>query len=139
MLIGEYAHSLDAKGRVNFPARLRDDLGDTFILSKGLSGCLFVYSIEEWRRLEEKIRELPMSKSRNLQLFFFSGACEAQCDKQGRVIIPQTLRDYAGLEKDVMIVGASVRAEIWNKQKWDEMCSQLSAETIAEAMDELGF
>lgn len=139
MLYGEFSPSLDAKGRINFPARLREDLGDTFMITKGLDGCLFVYPMEEWRSLEEKIRALPMSKARSLQLFFFSGACEAQCDKQGRVMIPQPLREYAHLDKEVMVVGASVRVEIWNKESWNQMYESLSPDTVAQAMDELGF
>ena len=110
MLIGEYQHTLDPKGRVNFPARLRESLGSTFIITKGLDNCLYVYSMEEWKVLEDKIRALPMSKSRNLQRFFFAGAAEAEPDKQGRVLIPAHLREYAGLTKDVTVIGASVRA-----------------------------
>ncbi|MBQ1237164.1 MAG: division/cell wall cluster transcriptional repressor MraZ [Oscillospiraceae bacterium] len=139
MLIGEYAHTLDVKGRVNFPAKLLTDLGDRFILSKGLDGCLFVYSAEEWGNLERKIKELPLSKSRPLQRYFFAGAAEVEVDKQGRIVIPQKLREHAGLEKDVMIIGASSRAEIWDKERWNLSCEELTAETIESAMEELGF
>ena len=97
MLIGEYQHSLDTKGRVNFPAKLREDLGESFILSKGLGDeCLFVYSEEEWNKLTEKLNSLPLSKARALQRFLFAGATQVQPDKQGRILIPQKLRDYAG-------------------------------------------
>ena len=100
MLIGEYQHSLDTKGRVNFPAKLREDLGESFILSKGLGDeCLFVYSEEEWNKLTEKLNSLPLSKARALQRFLFAGATQVQPDKQGRILIPQNLRDYAGLQK----------------------------------------
>ena len=139
MLIGEYAHTLDVKGRVNFPAKLLTDLGDRFILSKGLDGCLFVYSAEEWGNLERKIKELPLPKSRPLQRYFFAGAAEVEVDKQGRIVIPQKLREHAGLEKDVMIIGASSRAEIWDKERWNLSCEELTAETIESAMEELGF
>lgn len=139
MLIGEYAHTLDVKGRVNFPAKLLTDLGDRFILSKGLDGCLFVYSAEEWGNLERKIKELPLSKSRPLQRYFFAGAAEVEVDKQGRIVIPQKLREHAGLEKDVMIIGASSRAEIWDRERWNLSCEELTAETIESAMEELGF
>jgi len=139
VLIGEYAHTLDVKGRVNFPAKLLTDLGDRFILSKGLDGCLFVYSAEEWGNLERKIKELPLSKSRPLQRYFFAGAAEVEVDKQGRIVIPQKLREHAGLEKDVMIIGASSRAEIWDKERWNLSCEELTAETIESAMEELGF
>lgn len=139
MLIGEYAHTLDQKGRVNFPAKLLTDLGDRFILSKGLDGCLFVYSAEEWGNLEKKIKELPLSKSRTLQRYFFAGAAEVEVDKQGRIVIPAKLREHAGLEKEIMIIGASSRAEIWNKDRWDQNCQDLTDETIEQAMEELGF
>lgn len=139
MLIGEYAHSLDQKGRVNFPSRLREDMGDRMILTKGLDGCLFVYSMEEWAVLEAKIRALPMSKARTLQRFLFAGAVDVEPDKQGRIVIPNNLRDYAGLEKELMIIGASNRAEIWDKEKWQAGCEELTPELVAQAMEELGF
>ena len=122
MLIGEYAHTLDQKGRVNFPAKLLTDLGDHFILSKGLDGCLFVYSMEEWGNLETKIKELPLTKSRTLQRYFFAGAADVEVDKQGRIVIPAKLREHAGLEKEIMIIGASSRAEIWDKERWNQNC-----------------
>ncbi len=139
MLIGEYQHSLDSKGRVNFPAKLRESLGETFIITKGLDNCLFVYSMDEWKVLEDKIRALPMSKARDLQRFLFAGAVEVEADKQGRVIIPQNLRSYAGLEKDIMVIGASVRVEIWDAQRYQQSCESLTSDSIAQAMDELGF
>lgn len=139
MLIGEYQHTLDTKGRVNFPIKLRESLGDSFIITKGLDNCLFVYSQEEWVSLKAKLDALPMSKSRSLQLFFFAGATEVEADKQGRVLIPQVLREYAGLDKDIAIIGASVRAEIWDVQRYVAECAKITPESIAEAMDDLGF
>lgn len=139
MLIGEYQHGMDVKGRVSFPAKLREGLGARFIVTKGLDNCLFVYSESEWQELEEKIRALPMSKARGLQRFFFAGAVDVEPDKQGRVLIPANLREYAGLSKDIMIIGASVRAEIWDKDRYEQSCSELTAEMVEEAMDELGF
>lgn len=139
MLIGEYLHAIDLKGRLNFPARLREDFGESFIITKGLDNCLFCYSENEWNKLEEKIAALPLSKSRNLQRFLFAGAVVAEPDKQGRVLIPQNLRDYAGLQKDVMIIGASNRAEIWDRKRYEGTCGELSSDAVAEAMDELGF
>lgn len=139
MLIGEYQHNLDEKGRVNFPAKLREGLGARFIITKGLDDCLFVYSEREWEVLEDKIRALPVSKSRGLQRFLFAGAVDVEPDKQGRVVIPQNLREYAGLEKEVMIIGASVRAEIWDKGRWERSCGELTADMVAQAMDDLGF
>lgn len=139
MLIGEYAHTIDQKGRIHFPARLRDDLGESFVVTRGLDNCLNVYSLEEWKGLEESIRTLPRSKRRDLERFFFAGAVEAQADKQGRIVIPNTLREYAHLEKNVIIVGVSDHAEIWNQTSWEEAFSGLSSHSIADVMDELGF
>jgi len=139
MLIGEYQHNLDAKGRVFIPAHFREVLGEHFIVTKGLDSCLFIYSIDEWKLLEEKIRALPLSRARNLQRFFFAGACDVEVDKLGRVVIPANLRKYAFLDKDVMIIGASNRAEIWDTQKWNDMCGEITPQAVVEAMDELGF
>ena len=139
MLIGEYSHNIDAKGRLNFPAKLREDLGQRFIVTKGLDDCLFVYSLEEWERLEQKIKELPMSKACTIQRYLFSGAWEVEPDKQGRILIPANLREFAGLEKDVLVIGASNRAEIWNRSRWENACGDLNSDAIAQAMDELGF
>ncbi len=139
MLIGEYEHTLDPKGRVNFPARLRESLGESFVLTKGLDNCLFVYSLEEWTLLEQRTRALPLSKARGLQRFLFAGAAQVEPDKQGRVLIPQNLREYAGLQKDVMVVGVSNHAEIWDKERWLQSAQALTADMMAEAMDELGF
>lgn len=139
MLTGQYAHSLDVKGRVNFPAKLRDELGERFIVTRGLDNCLFVYSMEEWRLLADKLHELPISKSAPLNRFFFAGAAEVEPDKQGRILIPNHLRDYAGLEREVTIAGVSNRAEIWDTARWEANNALLTAEAISSAMDELGF
>ncbi len=139
MLTGEYQHSIDAKGRLNFPARLREELGERFVITKGLDGCLFVYSMEEWQDILLKLKALPLSSSRNLQRFFSSGAAELEVDKQGRVLIPANLREYAGLDKDVVVAGVINRAEIWNKESWENGPIQLSSDVIAEEMEKLGF
>lgn len=137
MLIGEYQHNIDAKGRVIVPSKFREDLGECFYIAKGLDHCLFVFSPEEWARLQEKVRAMPISKARGLQRFFFSGAAEVVPDKQGRILIPQILRDHAGLTKDVTFIGASNRAEIWNTAAWNAFNDNLTEDSIAEAMDEL--
>lgn len=137
MLIGEYQHNIDAKGRVIVPSKFREDLGECFYIAKGLDHCLFVFSPEEWARLQEKVRAMPISKARGLQRFFFSGAAEVAPDKQGRILIPQILRDHAGLTKDVTFIGASSRAEIWNTAAWNALNDSLTEDSIAEAMDEL--
>ena len=139
MLTGQYTHSIDAKGRVNFPAKLREELGERFIITRGLDNCLFVYSVDEWDQLAAKLHELPISKSAPLNRFFFAGAAEAEPDKQGRVLLPAHLREYAGLDRDVTIAGVSNRAEIWDSERWEKQNEQLTAQSIASAMDELGF
>ncbi len=139
MLIGEYQHNIDAKNRVIVPAKFREDLGKHFYVTKGLDGCLFVISSQGWEQLQAKIAAMPISKSRSLQRFFFAGAAEAEPDKQGRILIPQNLREYAGLEKDVTIIGASVRAEIWSTERWNAVNSELTQDSIAEVMDALDF
>ena len=139
MLTGQYTHSIDAKGRVNFPAKLREELGERFIITRGLDNCLFVYSVDEWDQLAAKLHELPISKSAPLNRFFFAGAAEAEPDKQGRVLLPAHLREYAGLDRDVTIAGVSNRAEIWDSERWEMQNEQLTAQSIATAMDELGF
>jgi len=139
MLIGEFQHNIDPRGRINVPSKFKLDLGDRFIVTKGLDNCLFAYSLDEWSRLEEKIKALPLARSRDLQRFLFSGATEVEMDKQGRVLIPGNLRTYASLEKDVMVIGASVRAEIWDKDKWTDQANSITADMVAEAMDDLGF
>lgn len=134
MLFGQFEHSIDVKGRLSFPARFRDDLGDTFIVVKWLDNCLAAFSMEEWENQNEKLKNQP-SKARTIQRFFFSSAVPVETDKQGRIIIPANLREYAGLEKDVVIAGVSNRAEIWDKQKWDELSGEITPEMIAEALD----
>ena len=139
MLIGEFRHNIDAKGRINFPARLREALGSSFVITKGLDNCLAVYRLEDWKTLEEKTRALPLSRSRQIQRFLFAGAVLAEPDKQGRVLIPQNLREHAGLTDEVTVVGVSSRVEIWDSARWDALNAELTSESVAETMDELGF
>lgn len=139
MLIGQFQHNIDLKGRVSIPSKFREDLGTVFYVTKGLDGCLFSLSSVEWLSLQEKVRSMPLSKARALQRFFFSGAAEVTLDRQGRILLPQTLREYANLEKDVTIIGVSNRAEIWDSKRWSDMNSQIEEENIAEIMDELDF
>ena len=143
MLIGEYDHSLDAKGRLIMPAKLRDDMGDKFIITTGLDGCLFGFSLFEWEKFEDKLKTLPITNknARNFVRFFLSGATECELDKQGRFLIAGKLRESANLEKDVAIIGAGTRIEIWNKDKWQEHNSEenISIEEIEKNMEELGI
>ena len=135
MLIGEYQHTIDAKGRVAVPTKFREDLGLCFYVTKGLDGCLFVLSQSEWTSLENKIGSMPISKARGLQRFFFSGAAQVQPDKQGRILLPQPLREYAFLSKDVTFIGTGNRAEIWSTENWNRFNSALTQDSIEEAMD----
>lgn len=141
--MGEYLHSIDNKGRLIFPAKFRDSLGEKFIATKGLDNCLFVYSQEEWAILETKLKQLPMAKpeARAFVRFFFAGAAELECDKQGRVLLPPNLREHARLDKDVVVIGVSSRVEIWGKAAWDEYNAQISPEVtkIAENLVDLGI
>lgn len=142
MLIGEFEHSLDAKGRLIMPAKLRETIGDKFVVTKGLDGCLFAFSIEEWSNFEEKLKSLPLSNrnSREFTRFFLSGATECEIDKQGRFLIPTNLRETANLQKEVVIIGVGTRIEIWDKEKWNSYNSEnISVEDIAENMTMLGI
>ncbi len=137
-MTGEFQHTIDAKGRLFVPAKFREELGDRFVVTKGLDNCLFVYSKENWDTLEEKIRALPLSKA-NLQRFFLSSAIECELDSQGRILIPQSLRDHAFLTREATVIGVSSRAEIWDMKRWGEYNSAMTSDKIAEAMDEIGF
>lgn len=143
MLIGEYDHSLDSKGRLIMPAKLREDMGEKFIITTGLDGCLFGFSMEEWKKFEDKLKTLPITNknARNFVRFFLSGATECELDKQGRFLIVGKLRENAKLEKDVTIIGTGTRIEIWNKEKWQEHIREenLSIEDIEQNMEELGI
>ena len=141
MLIGEYEHSLDVKGRLIMPAKLREDMGEKFIITKGLDGCLFGFSQTEWSNFEEKLKGLPLSdkNARNFVRFFLSGATECEIDKQGRFLIPTNLRISANLEKDAIIIGVGTRIEIWNKETWEKCDEEISADEIAENMANLGI
>ena len=143
MLIGEYDHSLDSKGRLIMPAKLREDMGEKFIITKGLDGCLFGFSQNEWENFETKLKTLPLTNknARDFVRFFLSGAMECEIDKQGRFLISSNLRNVATLEKEVVIIGVGTRIEIWNKDKWEEYNSEenISADDIAENMTMLGI
>ncbi len=143
MLIGEYEHSLDVKGRLILPAKIREDMGEKFIITKGLDGCLFGFSQLEWANFEEKLKTLPLTNknARDFVRFFLSGATECEMDKQGRFLIAGNLREYANLEKDAVIIGVGTRIEIWNKEKWKSYNSDenISADEIAENMTMLGI
>lgn len=143
MLLGEYSHSIDTKGRLIIPAKFRGDLGERFIVTRGLDGCLFGYPMEEWSELEKKLRELPLAKreSRTITRFFYSAATECSIDKQGRINIPETLRQHADLSKECYVIGVSSRFEIWNAEHWKEYAEVASEDfdSLAEDMLDFGF
>lgn len=142
MFIGEYQHALDVKNRMIVPSKFRDELGKTFVITKGLDGCLYAYPMNEWKILEEKLKSLPLTSknARAFVRFFFSGANEIEIDKQGRALIPQNLLEYASMKKEIVSIGVSTRIEIWSKEKWDEYnASDINFDEIAETMIELGI
>ncbi len=143
MFMGEYQHNIDGKGRLIIPARLREELGERSVLTRGLENCLFLFSGSEWEEMSGKLRALPMTSgdARAFSRFFFSGAAECEFDKQGRIMIPGTLRAYASLERDVTIVGVSSRVEIWDQTRWQEYIAkaETSYSEIAEQIEGLGI
>lgn len=143
MFMGEYNHTIDAKGRLIVPAKFREILGDNFIVTKGLDGCLFVYPNDEWTRFEEKLKSLPLTNknARQFTRFFLAGAAACEVDKQGRILPPQVLREFASLEKDVVLVGVASRIEIWSRERWDESMNTYDGDMdeVAENMESLGF
>ena len=142
MFIGEYQHALDSKNRMIVPSKLREELGNKFVITKGLDGCLYAYPQDEWKNLEEKMKTLPLTNrdARTFVRFFFAGACEIEMDKQGRGLIPQNLKEYAGIEKEIVSIGVLTRVEIWSKEKWQEYNdSNVDFESIAEKMSDLGI
>lgn len=141
MFMGEYNHTIDAKGRMIVPSKFREQLGSEFVVTKGLDGCLFVYSNEEWKHIEEKFREVPLTTkdARKFSRFFFAGAASCEVDKQGRILLPANLREYAGIEKEVVSVGVLSRVEIWSKDRWQDNGDYEDMDEIAEHMAELGL
>lgn len=141
MFMGEYNHTIDAKGRLIVPSRFREILGDAFVVTKGLDGCLFVYDNEEWKLFEEKLRALPITnkEARQFVRFFLAGAAEVEVDKQGRILIPNVLREFAEITKDVVLVGVGSRIEIWSRERFEETASFEDMDEIAEHMAELGL
>lgn len=143
MFLGEYAHTLDEKGRLIVPSRLREGLGDNFVITRGLDHCLFVYPSGEWQALAEKLRSLPLTKgdARAFARFLFSGANECELDKQSRILVPPGLREYAKIVRDVVIIGVSNRVEIWATDEWRRYndASAATYEEIAEKFVDLGI
>ena len=138
--MGEFNHSIDAKGRIIVPAKFREDLGEEFVVTLGLDGCLFLYPDSEWREFVEQLKHLPGNRqARQLQRYFLAGATTCEVDKQGRILIPAKLREHAKLEKEVVFVGVLGKIEIWSKELWDANDDYGDMEAIAENMSELGI
>ncbi len=140
MFMNEYNHSVDIKGRIIVPSKLREELGEKFVLTVGLDGCLFMYPFSEWEKFVEQLVNLPGSAvSRNIQRYFMSNASECEVDKQGRFLVPQKLREAAGIdiEGKVVLVGVINKIELWSKEKWDEInnFSMMDMTEAAEAIE----
>ena len=142
MFIGEYRHSIDEKGRLAVPAKFRSDLKSGAIVTRGLDGCLYIYTATEWKKLADKLSALPMSKanSRAFARLMLAGAMDVALDKQGRVILPEYLRKYAGLKKNIIVAGLYNHLELWNETAWEVYKKQTEKDSgeIAEQLGELG-
>ena len=141
MFMSKYNHTIDPKGRLSIPSKYREILGAECVVSKGMDGCLFVYANETWKEFEAKLAALPLvnRQARQLARFFLSGAQYVTVDKQGRILVPQDLRDFAGLEKDVVLSGMGSRIEVWSLEKWNEVNSQVDIDEISEGMGDMGL
>jgi len=139
--IGEYNHTLDAKGRVIVPAKFRELLGESFIVCKGIDRCLVVYAMDEWEKFVENLNKLSNlnKNARDLKRFFMAGATEVECDRQGRILLPETLRKHANLESNIVFSGMGDKAEIWSKESWDAVSTIDDMESIAETLDSMGI
>lgn len=141
MFMGEYNHTIDTKNRLIIPSKFREALGEEFVITKGLDGCLFVYDHAEWTAFEEKLKSLPLTNkdARTFVRFFLAGAAGVEVDKQGRVLVPSVLKEFAGINKDVVLIGVASRIEIWSKERWADESAYEDVESIAEHMSELGL
>ena len=141
MFMGEYNHTIDAKGRLIIPAKFREVLGDEFVVTKGMDGCLFVFDNSEWRAVAERLRSLPMidKEVRQFTRFFLAGAASVEVDKQGRILIPSVLREFADITKDAVLIGVGSRIEIWSKDRWEGTVTYQDMEDISKHMVELGI
>lgn len=143
VLIGEYQHNIDAKGRLIMPAKFRPDLGQQFIVTRGLDGCLFGFPQESWNNLQEKLKQLPLAKkdARKFTRFFYSAATEVEIDKQGRINLPNNLLEFAKIDKECRVIGVSDRIEIWSSELWNDFAldAEENFEEIAEEMIDFGF
>jgi MraZ protein len=142
MLIGEYTHTVDDKNRVSLPAKFRQEMGKKVVVTPGLDNCLFVFAVKEWNKISEKLSESSMlqADNRSFNRFMFGGAVEAEVDSIGRILVPDFLRERAGLKEKVVIIGVQSRAEIWNEKAWGEYKKvvEKQADTLAEKLGQVG-
>lgn len=141
MFMGKYNHTIDPKGRLSIPSKYREILGDEFVVSKGMDGCLYVYANDDWKVFEGKLASLPLmsEEARQFARFFLSGAQPVTVDKQGRILMPQDLRDFAGLEKDVVLAGMGSRIEIWSLERWKANNDSVDINAISKGVMNLGL
>lgn len=140
MFMGEFDHSIDTKGRIIIPSKFREGLGEEFVITMGLDGCLFVYPQEEWQAFVNELAKLPGTKeARQLQRYFMAKAAACEADKQGRILIPAKLRESAGLDKDIVFVGVLNKIEIWSKERWENNNDYDDVDAIAEHMSQYGI
>lgn len=138
-MTGTYEHTIDAKGRIFIPAKLREELGDTFYLAIGVDACLAIYPLDTWKQFTEKFASLPMSQSKAMRPLF-ANAAKCELDSQGRIVIPPKLRKYAGLEKEAVIIGVNDRAEIWSAASWNaQEEEEMTPEKMSACLAALGF
>ena len=142
MLIGEYKHTLDPKKRLSLPSKWRGELGASLVVTRGLDNCLFVYPLPEWQKITDKIGELPLgtADTRSFNRFFLSGAVEVEVDSVGRILVPDFLKEFAGLDSKVVLAGIHNRIEIWDENKWTEYKTQIEAQadSLAEKLGQIG-
>ena len=141
MFMGQYNHTIDPKGRLIIPSKFRDRLGEEFVVTKGMDGCLFVYANEDWSAFEQKLTSLPLINKEAIKFarFFLAGASQVEVDKQGRILIASNLREFAELDKDVVLVGVGSRIEIWSLEKWENIDFDDDMDDISAAMESLGL
>ena len=141
MFYGQYNHNIDKKGRMFVPAKFREELGEKFILCKGIEGkpCLCVYPLSEWQKLDEKIKSLPTIQAGKVIRFLYAGATEMECDAQGRMLVPQNLRDFASLEGDTAVLGMSTHLEVWNGEMYERENAEATPASIADILSGLNF
>lgn len=141
MFMGEYNHTIDAKGRLIIPSKFREALGDEFVVTKGMDGCLFVFDNSEWDTFAQKLRSLPMIDKdvRQFTRFFLAGAASVEVDKQGRILLPSVLREFADITKDAVLIGVGSRIEIWSRERWEGTVTYQDMEEISKHMITLGI